>query len=114
VDGDGVPDVALMDSTGDGNIDTLAMDLSGDGEFDFYFHDNDGDGLPDMVYLSEEGDEALETAFIEEEIKNRMIGSADAILTAMTAGEYLAEALDRELDNMQEMLLLTKEMLKKA
>ncbi|MCD8395875.1 MAG: hypothetical protein LUD12_01575 [Lachnospiraceae bacterium] len=114
VDGDGVPDVALMDSTGDGNIDTLAMDLSGDGEFDFYFHDNDGDGLPDMVYLSEDGDEALETAFIEEEIKSRMIGSADAILTAMGAGEYLAEALDRELDNMQEMLLLTKEMLEKA
>ncbi|MCD7956807.1 MAG: hypothetical protein LUG99_05980 [Lachnospiraceae bacterium] len=104
VDGDGIADVALMDSTGDGDIDTLAVDLTGDGEFNLYFHDSDGNGLPDMVLLDEDGDGIIEEAYIGEEIEVRMIEAADAVLTMMAIGDYVAKRLDQELEALQNLL----------
>ncbi len=104
VDGDGIADMALMDSIGDGDIDTLAMDLTGDGEFNLYFHDSDGNGLPDMVLLDEDGDGIIEEAVIGKAIEVQMIEAANEILTMMAIGDYVAETLDQELDDLQELL----------
>lgn len=108
VDGDGIPDVALMDSTGDGNIDTLAMDLTGDGEFNLYFNDTDGNGIPDMVLLDEDGDGIIEVIAIGKEIETQLIETANTILAMMAVGDYVAEALDQALDDLQELLIEAK------
>ncbi len=112
VDGDGIPDIALMDSTGDGNIDTLAMDLTGDGEFNLYFNDTDGNGIPDMVLLDEDGDGIIEVIAIGKEIEAQMIEAANTILTMMAVGDYVTEALDQVLNDLQELLIEAKKELK--
>ncbi|MCC8045311.1 MAG: hypothetical protein LIP12_07435 [Clostridiales bacterium] len=104
VDGDGIADVALMDSTGDGDIDTLAVDLTGDGEFNLYFHDSDDNGLTDMVLLDEDGDGIIEEAYIGEEVEVRMMEAADAVLTMMAIGDNVTETLDQELEELQDLL----------
>ncbi len=114
VDGDGVPDVALMDSTGDGDIDTLALDLTGDGEFNLYFHDSDANGIPDMVLLDEDGDGIIDVIAIGKEVEARMIETANTILTMMAVGDYVAEALDAALDELQTELDEAKEDLKNS
>lgn len=112
VDGDGVPDVALMDSTGDGDIDTLAVDLTGDGEFNLYFHDSDDNGIPDMVLLDEDGDGIIDVIAIGKEVEAQMIEAANTILTMMAVGDYVAEALDAALDDLQKQLKQAKKELK--
>ena len=114
VDGDGMADVALMDSTGDGNIDTLAVDLTGDGEFNLYFHDSDANNIPDMVLLDSEGDGTLELIGVGPEVEKQMIVAAGNILTMMALGDYVAEKLDKELEDLQEELDAAREQLAKG
>ena len=108
IDGDKLADVALMDSTGDGNIDTLAVDLTGDGEFNLYFHDSDANNIPDMILLDSEGDGTLELIGIGKEVEEQMIIAANNILTMMAVGDYIAEQLDKELDDLQKELDLAR------
>lgn len=112
VDGDGLADAALMDSTGDGNIDTLAVDLTDDGEFNLYFHDSDGNNIPDMVLLDEDGDGILDYAAIGKEVEDAMVEIANEILTMMALGDYVAEKLDAELDELEKELKLARKALK--
>ena len=104
VDGDGMADVALMDSTGDGDIDTLAVDLTGDGEFNLYFHDSDANGIPDVVLLDSDGDGILDLAEYGPGVEDLMISAAAAILDMMTAGDYIAAELDKELEELDAQL----------
>ena len=100
VDGDGMPDVALLDVSGDGDVDTLAVDLNGNGEFDLFFHDSDANGVPDMVWLNDE-DEGVELVGVGPEIEQAMIAAAQAVLEQMALEEYVAQELDKELDELQ-------------
>ncbi len=100
VDGDGMPDVALLDVAGDGDVDTLAVDLNGNGEFDLFFHDSDANGIPDMVWLNDE-DEGVELVGVGPEIEQAMIAAAQAVLEQMALEEYVAQELDKELDELQ-------------
>ena len=101
VDGDGMPDVALLDVSGDGDVDTLAVDLNGNGEFDLFFHDSDANGVPDMVWLNDE-DEGVELVGVGPEIEQAMIAAAQAVLEQMALEEYVAQELDKELDELQQ------------
>ncbi len=104
IDGDGLADAVLMDSTGDGDIYTLAVDLNGDGEINLYFHDSDANGLPDMILLDEDGDGVIDDFAIGKEVETQMLEAANAILTMLAVGDYVAEMLDQRLDELQEML----------
>jgi len=58
-DGDGTPDAFLSDSDGDGIPDSLLEDLDGDGIPDMledFLQDTDGDGIPDALPLDLDGD----------------------------------------------------------
>lgn len=101
VDGDGQPDVALLDCTGDGDIDTLAVDLTGDGEFNLYLHDSDANGLPDLVLLDREGDGDMEVLDIGPDAEARVLEAGQTILTMLEPGEYVAQALDQALEELQ-------------
>ncbi len=101
MDGDGQPDIALLDCTGDGDIDTLALDISNEGEFNLYFHDSDANGLPDMVLLDREGDGNMEVLGVSEEVESRLIEASHAVLAMLELGDYVAESLDRALDDLQ-------------
>ena len=94
-------DIALLDCTGDGDIDTLALDISNEGEFNLYFHDSDANGLPDMVLLDREGDGNMEVLGVSEEVESRMIEASHAVLAMLELGDYVAESLDRALDDLQ-------------
>lgn len=100
VDGDGLPDVALLDVAGDGDVDTLAVDLNGNGDFDLFFHDSDANGIPDMVWLNDE-DEGVELVGVGPEIEQAMIAAAQAVFEQMALEEYVAQELDKELDELQ-------------
>ena len=113
VDGDGMPDIALMDSTGDGNIDTLAVNLTDDDEFNLYFHDSDGNNLPDMILLDSEGDGNVEVLAVGPEVEARMIMAAHAIFAMMDLGDYIAEKLDQSFDELQDSLEDARKILKK-
>ena len=95
VDGD-----ALLDVAGDGDVDTLAVDLNGNGEFDLFFHDSDANGVPDMVWLNDE-DEGVELVGVGPEIEQAMIAAAQAVFEQMALEEYVAQELDKELDELQ-------------
>lgn len=112
LDGDGQPDLALMDSIGDGDIDTLAVDLTGDGEFNLYFHDSDNNGLPDMVFLDSEGDGCIELVGIGPEVEAKMLLAGQTILTMMHLGDYIAEALDKALDELEAEIKIARGQLK--
>lgn len=112
LDGDGQPDLALMDSVGDGDIDTLAVDLTGDGEFDLYFHDSDSNGLPDMVFLDSDGDGCIDLVGVGPEVEEKMLLAGQTILGMMHIGDYIAEALDKALDELEAEIKIARKQLK--
>ncbi|TQF74604.1 hypothetical protein FK531_00370 [Rhodococcus spelaei] len=60
-DGDGQPDVHLVDSNGDGRFDTVALDTDGDGIVNATLVDTDGDGKFDLVTSDDDNDGSQET-----------------------------------------------------
>ena len=101
LDGDKQADLALLDTTGDGDIDTLSVDLNGDGEFNLYFLDTDRNRIPDTIMIDEKGDGNLEVLAAGEDVEKGMLVAAGAVAEAIRFGEYLAESLDRALDDLE-------------
>ncbi|MFC9790204.1 FG-GAP repeat domain-containing protein [Rhodococcus sp. NPDC127528] len=60
-DGDGRPDVHLVDSNGDGRFDTVAVDTDGDGVVNATLIDTDGDGKFDLVTSDNDNDGSQES-----------------------------------------------------
>ena len=100
IDGDKEADLALLDTTGDGDIDTLAIDLTGDGEFNLYFGDTDQNGIPDVVLYDENGTGDLELLGIGPEVEEAIINTVGLIRAAVITGDYIADALEQELDEL--------------
>lgn len=114
IDGDNESDVALMDTTGDGDIDTIAVDLTGDGEFNLYFGDTDQNGIPDVVLYDEDGTGSLELLGLGKDLEDAIVGTACMIRAAVITGDYVAEALEQELDELQREIKAAQKELKKA
>ncbi len=113
IDGDKEADLALLDTTGDGDIDTLAVDLTGDGEFNLYFGDTDKNGVPDVVLYDEDGTGDLELLGIGQEVEDAILATAAMIRAAVITGDYIAEALEQELDELDKELKQARKELKK-
>ncbi len=113
IDGDKEADLALFDTTGDGNIDTLAIDLTGDGEFNLYFGDTDANGIPDVVLYDEDGSGSLEVLGLGKEVEDAIVELVGAIRDIVITGDYLAEALDEKLDELEDEIKIARKELKK-
>lgn len=48
-----------LDTTGDGNVDTIAIDTTGDGQYDTLLTDTTGDGQMDTAFVDSTGDGVL-------------------------------------------------------
>ena len=114
IDGDKEADLALLDTTGDGDIDTLAVDLTGDGEFNLYFGDTDQNGIPDVVLYDENGTGSLELLGLGKEVEDAIVSTACMIRAAVITGDYIADALEQELDELQREIKAAQKELKKA
>lgn len=113
IDGDKEADLALIDTTGDGDIDTLAVDLTGDGEFNLYFGDTDQNGIPDVVLYDEDGTGDLHLLGLGDEVEAAIIDTICMIRSAVIAGDYIAETLDEELDQLDQEIKAARKELKK-
>lgn len=113
IDGDKEADLALLDTTGDGDIDTLAIDLTGDGEFNLYFGDTDQNGIPDVVLYDENGTGDLELLGIGPEVEEAIISTVGLIRAAVITGDYIADALEQELDELDKDIKAARKQLKK-
>ena len=113
IDGDKEADLALIDTTGDGNIDTLAVDLTGDGEFNLYLGDTDQNGIPDVALYDENGTGDLELLGLGKEVEDAIIGTACLIRAAVVTGDYIAAALEEELDELDRQIKAAQKELKK-
>lgn len=102
IDGDGMPDIALMDSNGDGDIDTLAVNLANEDEFNLYFHKLDSENMPEMVLLDSESDAEVEIMGIDAVMRAKMLIAAHSVFSMMELGDYIAEKLERSFDELQE------------
>lgn len=113
IDGDKEADLALLDTTGDGDIDTLAVDLTGDGEFNLYFGDTDQNGIPDIVLYDENGTGDLEILGLGKEIEEAILNTVGLIRAAVITGDYIAAALEQELDELYREVKAAQKELKK-
>lgn len=113
IDGDKEADLALLDTTGDGDIDTVAVDLTGNGEFDLYFGDTDGNGIPDVVLYDENGSGSLEVLGLGKEVEDAIIDAVRVIRAIVITGDYIADALEQELDQLQKEIKAAQKELKK-
>lgn len=113
VDGDHEADVALLDTAGNGDIDTLAVDLTGDGEFNLYFTDTDRNGVPDVVLLDETGRGDFTLLGIGSEMEDAIVAAANRVLLMMEAEDYIAQALDEALDDLDKDIRAARKALKK-
>ena len=113
IDGDKEADLALLDTTGDGDIDTLAVDLTGDGEFNLYFGDTDKNGVPDVVLYDENGTGNLEILGLGQDVEDAIINTVALIRAAVITGDYIADALEQELDELDREIKAAQKALKK-
>lgn len=113
LDGDKEADIALLDTTGNGDVDTLAVDLTGDGEFNLYFGDTDQNGIPDVVLYDEDGTGDLQILGIGKELEDAIIETAMMIRAAIITGDYNADALEAELDELYKDVKAAQKELKK-
>lgn len=113
VDGDKEADIALMDTTGDGDIDTLAVDLTGDGEFNLYFTDTDHNKVPDMVLYDEDGTGDFQLLGLGKEVEDTLISAAATVLAMLEAEDYIADVLDRALEDLDQDIRMARKALKK-
>lgn len=113
IDGDGQPDIALMDTTRDGDIDTYAIDLSGDGEFDLLAVDNDRNGIPDQILFDQDEDGVLETVAEGEEVEQHILAAIQAVAEVIRMGEYAAAVLDERLDALDQEIRAARRQLRK-
>ena len=111
IDGDKEADLALLDTDGDGDIDTLAVDVTGNGEFDLYFGDTDQNGIPDVVLYDENGSGSFELLGLGQEVEDAIV--AGLIRAAVVTGDYIAQALEEELDELQKEIKAAQKELKK-
>lgn len=115
LDGDKEADLALLDTTGNGDIDTLAVDLTGDGEFNLYFGDTDQNGIPDIVLYDEDEAGSLEVLGLGKEVEDAVLNTVALIRASVITGDYIADALDRELDELnREIKSIQKELKKRG
>ncbi len=114
LDGDSQADVALIDLNGSGNIDTIAVDLTGDGEFNLYFTDTDDNGVPDMILYDEDG-EGKEFSLLGfgSEVEQTLIDAVSAVRLALFAEDYIADAIEDALDELDRDVKLARKELKK-
>ncbi len=113
IDGDKEADLALLDTDGDGDIDTLAVDVTGNGEFDLYFGDTDQNGIPDVVLYDENGRGSFELLGLGQEVEDAIVATAGLIRAAVVTGDYIAQALEEELDELQKEIKAAQKELKR-
>lgn len=113
IDGDKEPDIALIDTNGNGDIDTIGVDLTGDGEFDLLIQDVNHNGIPDKIYFDVDGTGDLQEIASGDEVEERVIMAVNAVSQAIAMGEYVAEALDNRLDELDEEIKEARKQLRK-
>ncbi len=113
VDGDGEADIGLFDTTGSGDVDTLAVDLTGDGEFNLYLGDTDENGVADVVLYGEDGEEQLQILGLGKEVEDAITASMEVVRAALITGDYIADALDQELDDLDRQIKAVQKELRK-
>lgn len=101
LDGDKLPDIALLDTTGDGNIDTMALDLDESGDFSVCLCDTDGNGVPDTILaLDAETGKPVPVAY-GSAVEDELLADAQAVADAVALGDYVAANLDDALDRLE-------------
>ncbi|MCD8048223.1 MAG: hypothetical protein LUG52_01215 [Clostridia bacterium] len=114
LDGDSQADVALIDLNGSGNIDTIAVDLTGDGEFNLYFTDTDDNGVPDMILYDEDGaGKEFSLLGFGIEVEQMLIDAVNAVRLALLAEDYIADAIEEALNELDRDVKLARKELRK-
>ena len=93
VDGDGIPDIGLMDYNHDGDIDMIAVDATGNGDFNLYVGDVDANGLIDTVELFDDDDEMPVAAYFGRVVEERFLELAEGIYARIVAAAIAADDL---------------------
>ena len=101
LDGDKVPDIALIDSNRDGDIDTIAVDATGNGDFNLYIGDQDGNGVIDTVEFYDDGDDMPIASYFGRAVEDRFIELGAAIYTRVVAGELIAAEIIRAFEEFE-------------
>lgn len=112
LDGDKLPDIAIMDLDKDGDIDALAVDLDGNGELSFFIVDTDHNGIPDQILYEDDNGE-LQVLAAGPEVEQAIVNAAILVEQAIAAGEYIAKNLDLALDDMEKEIKKARKSLKK-
>ena len=107
-------DEILIDIDGDKEADLALLDTTGDGEFNLYFGDTDQNGIPDVVLYDENGTGSLELLGLGKEVEDAIVSTACMIRAAVITGDYIADALEQELDELQREIKAAQKELKKA
>ena len=93
INGDRVPDIALIDDNHDGDIDTIAIDVTSNGDFNLYFGDSDCNGIIDTVKVYKDYDEVPIASYFGRNVEKKFKELGTKVYSRLIVGEYVTDEI---------------------